>query len=350
MLSVLLASVALLAGQAAGQGACSNGCVWSCDNTRGQCADPTGKRVCINVTDLRKRSQPGTGSDSTITGAWNMGDQGTISNGPVQKDGFAWFQFDSGAWSAFSSTNGVFWFTTCPGTPPFVPPTPRPTPPPTPPPTPRPTPMPVPGATPSPVAATPAPSPSASQSAPSPAPSTAPVVGEQCNPQFDKCCTPEGLIAPAGTVCFVKSAQCVLEMSACDGRAFNCPVVPSPNGQQCTTTSGQAGACTNGICQAMTKSCAPGVMASVTQCSQACAKMSKSMKELCFCKQQTSCWNAARLSQFVSGQGTDVAQFTDSCPDFCVCSCGNGGDAPPASAASLARLSAAVLSLAVLAL
>lgn len=339
---VLLALLLWAAG-AAGQGACSGGCVWSCDTTRNQCASPVGKRVCINIVNLRKRSAPGTGTDSTVTGEWAVGDSGVITMGPVQKDTYAWFQFDSGTWSAFSQTDGVFWYTVCPGTPPFVPPTPRPTPPPTPPPTPRPTPPPSPGATPNPTPPDATPQPAVPSS---PVPNTAPVIGEQCNPQFDKCCTPEGLIAPAGTVCFVKSAQCVLEMSACDGRAFTCPVVPSPNGQQCSTTSGQSGACSNGICQAMTKSCAPGVMASVTQCSQACAKMSKSMKELCFCNQQTQCWNAARLSQFVSGQGADVAQFTDSCPDFCVCSCGSGGDAPQTgAAASLASLSAAIFSL-----
>jgi hypothetical protein len=341
MIVVLL--VAALVSVCWAQGACSNGCVWSCDTTRGQCADPRNKRVCVNVGDVRKRASPTT--SGTILGEWTVGDQATITNGPVNADTYAWFELDSKVWSAFSSTNGVFWYTVCPGTPPFVPPTPTP---PTPRPTPRPTPQPAAVQPPSPAATTteigsePASTTGAVQQ------STVPVIGPQCNAAFDKCCSPEGLIVPAGTTCFVKSAQCVLEMSACDGRLPNCPVVAAPNGQKCTTSAGQAGECVNSICQVATKACGPGAQAAMKQCVDACAKTSKSMKDICLCKETSMCWNTQRVENFIAGDGADAAKFTDQCPEFCVCSCAAAGDSSSGERVSALSIAAVFLSTAAL--
>jgi hypothetical protein len=264
-----------------------------------------------------------------------MNEQPTVKAGPQQANGYTWFQLDD-VWSAFSSTNGVFWYQVCPGTPPFVPPTTtRPTAPPTNPTTAPPTTQ-QPTNTPAPIAP------------PTGGLLTTNVVGDQCNPSFDKCCTAEGLIAPAGTGCQVKSGQCILENSACDGRASTCPVVGAPDGQKCTTSVGQDGTCQSSICQAAVSSCAPAATMFLNTCKSECNKMSKTMKELCMCKepgQNTAvCWATARVEAFAAGDGADVAQFQSSCPEFCVCSCMNpDGAGSPSDATSLAAATVATL-------
>jgi hypothetical protein len=83
-------------------------------------------------------------------------------------------------------------------------------------------------------------------------------------------------------------------------------------------------------------------------CKKECEKMSKTMKELCMCKesgQNTAvCWPTARVEAFAAGTGTDVAQFQSTCPEFCVCSCMNpdaGG--PTSDAAALAAATVATV-------
>jgi hypothetical protein len=259
-----------------------------------------------------------------------MSDRPTVRAGPTSADGFVWFQLDS-TWSAFSKTDGVLWFSVCPGTPPFVPPaapTTRP---------PAPTTRPV---TPPPQQTNPTTTTAAPISQPSGQLITSMVVGDQCNPSFDKCCTAEGLVAPAGTQCRVKSGQCVLENSACDGRASTCPVVGAPDGQKCTTSVGQDGTCQSSICQAAVAMCAPAAAMFTNTCKTKCSEMGKKMKELCMCKSegQTTavCWPTARVEEFAAGTGTDVAQFQSSCPDFCSCTCTvDGGTDSVGSASSI---------------
>jgi len=48
MMSVAMLLLVLLPAVCA-QGACSAGCVWSCDTRTNTCASPIGKKVCISV-------------------------------------------------------------------------------------------------------------------------------------------------------------------------------------------------------------------------------------------------------------------------------------------------------------
>jgi hypothetical protein len=49
-LLLLLLLVLMMLSMAHAQGACSAGCVWSCDTRTNTCASPIGKKVCIGVT------------------------------------------------------------------------------------------------------------------------------------------------------------------------------------------------------------------------------------------------------------------------------------------------------------
>jgi hypothetical protein len=75
--------------------------------------------VCINTDNLNKRASAST--SAAKVGQWSRSDTPTVRAGPVRANDYWWYKLDD-VWTAFSLTNGVRWFSVCPGVSDWVPP------------------------------------------------------------------------------------------------------------------------------------------------------------------------------------------------------------------------------------